>query len=352
MNINKIKIKNTVFKTTANPWKAKVQEYVVNDSIALQKDVSIESLIGALNSSKDVYAKETSVPNVYSFNFKRDVFYSGKWTEISKVARGLFINTKAEEIVARGYEKFFNFKEREFNTIEWLRENLKFPVTAYEKYNGFLGLLGYDIGCDSLVFCSKSSTSSDFAAWFKEIFNTKFSGDEIGLKEFLKNEKLCFVFEVIDVVNDPHIIEYPNNRLVLLGAIKRKAQFEQASYEELKTIADRFGFEVKAIAKVFNDFDSFEKFINFEKDNMEYKHEGYVIEDSSGYMFKLKGKYYSFWKSLRSVKDKLARGNQITVGWAQDPLTTEIIGWMRNQPREALAGSIIDVRNAFEAEKK
>lgn len=345
MNIKFYSIKNDIFKTSSNPWK--VRHNVISNVVGSDFN-SVETIVSEMkNRKKEIHIKETSIPNVFSFNFSRNVFYSGKWSELSKIARGLFINTATNEIVARGYDKFFNFEEGEFNTLNWLEQNIKFPVIAYEKYNGFLGMLGYDSASDSLVFCSKSSTSSDFAGWFKEIFNTYWAGDENDLKKTLKEENLCLIFEVIDPENDPHIVEYNEKQIVLIGAVKRTVKFTPLSYNEQCILANKFHFIIKKLAYTFNDFESLKKFILEEQKSNEER-EGFVFEDANNYMFKLKNKFYKFWKQLRSVKDRLAKGHNIPLGWCQDALGTEFIGWCKNQSRDYLSSSnIIELRKKF-----
>lgn len=338
--------KNDVFRSTVNPWKN--QYNVVSQSANATNDSSVASIVEEMRKMpKEIYIKNTSIPNVFSFNFSRDVFFKGKWSELSKIARGLFINTTTNEIVARGYDKFFNFEEGQFNTLSWLEENLKFPVYAYEKYNGFLGMLGYDSMTDSLAFCSKSSTSSDFSTWFKEIFNEYWNGNIEDLKRFIKNENLCLIFEVIDPKNDPHIIKYYKRKIVLIGVVKRTVKFTPLSYEEQSAIAANFNFEIKQRIAEFNDFQTLKDFILAEtKSNNE--HEGYVFEDNAAYMFKLKNHFYKFWKNLRSVKDRIAKGYNIPLGWCQDALATEFIGWCYKQDRSFLSeNSIIDLREKF-----
>ena len=108
--------KNDVFKTSINPWKAKLSENIQN--VSGIDSASVEHIISEMKKyPKEIIIRETSIPNVCSFNFSRDIFFKGKWNNLSKIARGLFINTASNEIVARGYDKFFNLEERQFNTL-------------------------------------------------------------------------------------------------------------------------------------------------------------------------------------------------------------------------------------------
>ena len=338
--------KNDVFKTSINPWKARISSNMQN--VNAIDSASVEHIISEMKKhSKEIRMKETSIPNVYSFNFSRDVFFKGKWNELSKIARGLFINTTSNEIVARGYDKFFNFEEGQFNTLNWLEENVKYPIYAYEKYNGFLGMLGYDSMSDSLVFCSKSSTSSDFSTWFKEIFISYWTGDENELKTFLKNENLCLIFEVIDPINDPHIVKYDKKEIVMIGAVKRVVSFTPLSYTEQCSIATKFNFKIKKQVAKIDDFKTLKEFL-INESNSNIEHEGFVFEDANNYMFKLKNHFYKFWKNLRSVKDRIAKGHNVPLGWCKDPLGTEFIGWCKKQDRNYLSeSSIIKLRENF-----
>ena len=85
---------------------------------------------------------ENNKDKIFTINFKNSIFRDGTWDSFSIHARGLFVQEKPQEkIIARGYHKFFNLNEREETTLQNLKKNLKFPVYAIEKHNGFLGLL-------------------------------------------------------------------------------------------------------------------------------------------------------------------------------------------------------------------
>ena len=58
--------------------------------------------------------------------------------------------------------------------------------------------------------------------------------------------------------------------------------------------------------------------------------EGFVIEDSIGYMTKLKLHYYKFWKRLRSVAQSVLKyGNYKYTGSLLTPLENEFFGWCK-----------------------
>ena len=97
--------------------------------------------------------------DISSFNFTRDAFYKKEWNEQTTKARGLFVDTRTNEIVVRGYEKWFRVNEVEETKIMNLKDTLKFSVTAYVKENGFLGLISYNKDTDDLMFATKKISS-------------------------------------------------------------------------------------------------------------------------------------------------------------------------------------------------
>lgn len=343
---------NEKCKGRINPWK---QNKLEIDNIALKmKNTATltkdEEFVMKLRKSSDIVEK-TLANGISSFNFKRDVFFSDKWNNLNKIARGLFINSDCK-IVARSYEKFFNFNEGDKNTLEFLEKNLKFPVSLYMKYNGFLGILSYDKNIDNLHFFSKSTDESDFAKYFKEIAIAQFkrAGTLDEITEYLKNNDVTMVFEVIDPENDPHIIEYENKRVWLLDIIDNRIEFNKKPYYELCEIAKKFNMSVKK--KEFNIFTFNDLKYNltqsFPAIDSESNFEGFVLEDANGYMFKYKMPFYNFWKKMRGVKHQIQNGKPYGIHKLNEK-GIEVAKFMESNftSNELINMSIIDVRNAF-----
>lgn len=72
--------------------------------------------------------------------------------------------------MARSYPKFFNVNERAETRFNMLQYKLKFPVTAYVKENGFLGMVSYNPDTDDFFIASKSTPESEYAGWVREMF--------------------------------------------------------------------------------------------------------------------------------------------------------------------------------------
>ena len=333
-----IEIQNKVFKTV---------EYKQDEPIQLQ---GID-VINELRNNK--YIKESKFDNISSFNFTQEAFRKGVWDEQTIRARGLFFNTNNGDIVIRSYNKFFNINEKEITKIGNLKRNLQYPVTAYVKYNGYLGLIGYDLESDELIISSKSNMNSQFSRWFEEILYNKLNSDKIEcMKNYIKNNNCTLVWEVISPKHDPHMIEYSGDNIVLLNIVYNTLDFKQAKYEDIVFLAKELKVDYKQIASVFNSWQEFKTWYDevIEEDykyNGEYI-EGFVIEDRQGFMTKIKLNYYSFWKFMRNVvKEVYKKGYTTKTSALNTPLANQFYGWLRNQNRELLRKDIITLRNMF-----
>lgn len=257
--------------------------------------------------------KEKEFGHVSSFNFTRKAFWSKSFeNELVSTSRGLFVNNKTGEIIARGYDKFFNIDERgvQISKMDNIEEHTKAPYHCFEKENGYLGIMGYDSETDSLFTASKSTPEGEFAVWFREILNETVGENRLlSIKMDLKKLNACAVFEVNDPINDPHIVEYDKKHVVLLDVIKRDYEFTKMDYEHLKKIGEKWGVAVKNKGPVFPNFEAFKGFYNAVTSEDPFttkkKLEGYVVEDKNGNMNKIKLPFYNFWKEMRGLKDKV-----------------------------------------------
>jgi len=294
-----IEIKNDVFK---EPEEIATQT-VMNTS-------SISDVVLALRANKHVNEKQFG--NISSFNFTRDAFYDKVWDEQTVKARGLYIDTSRMKVAARAYDKFFNINERPETKFDMLKYSLKFPVTCYVKENGFLGIVSYDADNDDLFITTKSNPTGSYAELFKQMLFSKMSeSSRDRMKEICKDKDVSFVFECVDMENDPHVIEYPESDLFLLSIVKNQMEFEQTSYENLLNIGSELNVKTKEKAFELASWSEFVDWYNeVTTEGYEYNGriiEGFVIEDIEGKMVKIKLHYYNFWKFMRGIAHEVLR---------------------------------------------
>ena len=351
-------IKNNVFRQ---------KEEKVVYSTCLEEVLTNEDIVNGLRNSR--YVKEKKMGDISSFNFTRDAFYKKEWNEQTTKARGLFVDTRTNEIVARGYEKWFRVNEVEETKTMNLKDTLKFPVTAYVKENGFLGLISYNKDTDDLMFATKSVV--DFAAQegdlvnvFKDLyFELTTEQQREYLTYYLRLNNVTIVCECIHQQKDPHIIEYESNRIYLLDIIENTFDGKKLTYDKLKTAANLFGLTCKE--KAFT-FDSWKDFYGWylEVTDEEYKYngryiEGFVVEDSVGFMFKLKLAYYNLWKMLRGITHGVLKKGYIDkTSGLYNATSNYYYGWLRehrnnyiqkDENGKVVVGdiNIIDLRKQF-----
>lgn len=300
---------------------------------------TIEETIAYLRNNRFVAEKDLG-NGISSFNFTREAFYKANWTKQTILARGLFIDTVNNKIIARSYEKFFKINEVPQTDLAVLRDKLKFPVTAYVKENGFLAIVAYDYNHDDLFIASKSTTKGDYVEYIKE----QLKPYRENLLNYLhgsytNGEPISLVFECEDIEHDPHIIEYSENHLVLLDAIKNTIEYNALDYKTLCNIAKEVGCQVKE--KAF-ELKTWEDFRNLYSDVQDYEYEyngrkieGFVFTDASGFMVKCKTNWYNTWKQLRSVADATLRtGNYHRTGSLLTPLSNKFYGFCKKLFKE------------------
>ena len=345
--IHTIEVQNEVFKTPEMQ-----REQTVTSS-------SVADTIIALRSNR--YIQEKKFGNISSFNFTNKAFYDKVWDEQTTKARGLYLDTIKGKVAARAYDKFFNINERPETKFDMLQYKLQFPVTAYVKENGFLGIVSYNEYEDDLFIASKSTIDSQFAQWFKDMLYEKVSSENlIKMKEFIKENNVSFVFECVDMKNDPHIIEYPESELFLLDIVRNDMEFSKYEYDQMVDIANQFGLTHKEKAFEIATWQEFyDWYYDILEEDYEYngrKIEGFVIEDSVGYMTKLKLAYYNFWKFMRSISHEAIRNGYIRKTSAlTTPTANEFYAWVRKlhdvEDKDSIPKDICTLRRLFYKDK-
>lgn len=291
--------------------------------------------------------KERSFGRVSSFNFTKKAFFDSKWNELTTRARGLFIDTENGKIVARGYDKFFNLDENQNNKRNVLKKKLAFPVHAYRKENGFLGLIYWEEEYHRIRFATKSSLDGPYVQMLEDAFwnEIKYPIEVINV---LRETKGTILVEVIDPVHDPHIIEYDRQRIIVLDIVKNAWDADRIPYDGLLAYCHRMGLTCKQLCETYETWVDLEAAMDswlteeFREDGEPI--EGYVVVDRNGFMFKVKTGYYTKWKKRRWKAGKIMAGEEL-----EDD--DEFLKWVYEKTKDGfLKGneSLIYLRNQYE----
>lgn len=282
--------------------------------------------------------------DIVSLNFTKSAFNDKEWNNFTCRARGLFINNKTNDIIARGYNKFFNINEMPETNVSVLKSSLDYPVNVYEKYNGFLALISYHE--DGLFFCSKTSANSGkYVDYIKEVFFSLKNSTKKKVEEYLRNNPVTMIFECINLKDNSHPIIQDRNRLVLLDIVSNEyLDYKAKDYEEVKDIAEDFGLEYKKLVATCNSFDEVDKFLSYDEENLE----GFVLADRKNFMFKYKTPTYKYWKWQRGLLETLQNGRQVKFSFSSTK-DVNVYGIMRQlQKEDDFANvTISDVRKIY-----
>lgn len=231
--------------------------------------------------------------NISSFNFTRKAFYDNHWDNMTIKARGLFIDTNHNKIIARGFNKFFTLEEHKRLHIPY---NLTFPLEVSSKANGYLGIFSttYD---GKPFFASKSTNEGWYAEEFERILRDKVANRLDLLTKYAYENNVTFLFEVLSI-NDKHIINFNENNIILLDVVKNNIDFKYYDYNTIETLAYRFGFDVRDKPVIIFNEQELKKYMA-EMDRIVT--EGFVARDANSFMFKYKAYYYRYWKNIRGV---------------------------------------------------
>ena len=345
--IKKTGIKNSVYnKGLKLPMSGAVEKVEFNTA---------NELINEMIRHQFITVKECE-HNLISLNFNREAFNKKKWNDLTIKARGLFVDKESGEVKIRSYNKFFNFGERHVN-LGYLKKYATYPIRAFKKYNGFLGLAS--VVNNEIVLTSKSVTSGKYKDIFQDIWDKVESEVRELLKQTMIENNCTAVFEVVSPEYDPHIIKYDKEHLYLLDFIENKLDLDthNIDLEFSENLMKKVEFSSDLLTKKeeLTRLENYDELYNFlaEKEKSLEEFEGYVLCDNSGFMFKFKLPYYNLWKTRRAwlerYRSALVKGKKVEVTEKDEHRHFKkfLLKLGKDKLQEL---SIIDVRELYEKE--
>ena len=204
------------------------------------------------------------------WNYAEEVQYSGRWDEVTLMARGL-VTDDFGTVVARPFKKFFNMEEGKHT-----------PTTDFEVYSKMDGSLGilFNYNGEWIMATRGSFTSEQSLKGFEML--QKYDYNKL-------DKKHTYLFEIIYQENRI-VCQYDFEDLVLLGMINTKTGYEVDLYGEsgdirFKNMISNIGFMVVKKYDGISDYTTLKQMI---KDN----EEGFVVKFSNGDRMKIKGEEY------------------------------------------------------------
>lgn len=219
-----------------------------------------------------------------TFKYHRKVMYDYLWKKYPELleCRGHTYDVETGELVLAAPTKTFNYLE----DGHWSDVPMDTKITAYKKYNGFMGTVSVHDGEYVLGTTGTVNGTHEFGQMFRQKFNEAVTM-LASHSSFNTNRKITWLYEVIHE-NDPHIV-YEKPGLVYLGnRVNSTGKFYPAVSERDENDTWYPNMTLGQMLEIVK----------------EVKHEGFMLYDQNGNVCKLKSPYYVGKKKLMRSKDK------------------------------------------------
>ncbi len=262
------------------------------------------------------------------FNYTAQAQYEARWNYLERVSRGLILNARTGEVVARPFDKFFNWGEGERTTAA--------PVSVVtEKLDGSLGILYRENGGYRLA--TRGSFESEQAIW-----GTEFLQQNHDLSGFLNDVTL--LFEIIYPENRV-VVDYEGREDLVLLAVRNRFTGRYYPWATVQNIAHTFGFGLPQVSQ----FTAPEQLISA-SETLTSNSEGWVVEFSDGQRFKFKGEEYRKLHKLisgLSFKNTLAAIVDGTLDELREIVPDEFLGEVNEWVAE-IQNTVVETKEQVE----
>lgn len=213
------------------------------------------------------------------FDYTAKAQYAARWNFFERISRGLIVNSISGEIVARPFDKFFNWFEGGRKAGRFLLGK-QHIVSITEKIDGSLAIL-YRVGKPKVY---RNATRGDFhsaqAEWATDFLNAHH--DLSGLPD-----ELTLLFEIVYPENRIVVDYGAREELVLLAARNRLTGAYLPFFRDVYELAQRYNFSLPQVYSFNNVTEILDRTGILPPDA-----EGYVVEFSDGERYKFKGDRY------------------------------------------------------------
>lgn len=211
--------------------------------------------------------------DVVILNYTEKAVYEKRWNEVTLNCRGLIVNEKTGEVLAKPFPKFFNIGENED-----YEKDIDFNQTPEftTKMDGSLGI-SYILN-GRVCWSTRGSFESEQAAVANEIWNKKYSEVKIPVG-------VTLMVEIIDP-RTRIVVDYNGQSdLVLIGATDIQSE-KDFDYDQLYKLSKQIGLPVTERQKL-----TVELAVKL-KEEISHNEEGWVLRWPNGKRLKVKGNNY------------------------------------------------------------
>jgi RNA ligase len=244
------------------------------------------------------------------YNYTNKAQYENVWNDATTKCRGLIWDVSSGEVVARPFEKFFNWGQVDRDMLP------SGPIRVQDKMDGSLGILYREPSTGELAIATRGSFTSDQALHATHVLRTKYAG-------FVPLEGCTYLFEIVYPANRIVVDYGDTDDLVLLDVLENKNGL---------SILNPLGrwFWPGPVVEEF-EFDSITDVLSTEP---RPGAEGFVVTYPNGFRVKIKqDEYVRLHRLLTGVSNKsiweiLSTGGDINE--IIDRVPDEYYHWVRN----------------------
>lgn len=240
-------------------------------------------------------------PNLVLYTYTQRAVFDRLWDPIVEAARGLILHHGRGAVVAYPFPKFFNYGERSAALPDE-------PFVAYEKLDGSLGIVFFDVDAGRWRVATKGSFVAEQSAWAEAWLATR------DLRCLVPGH--TYLVEIIYAENRV-VVAYDFAGLVLLGGYDGAGR--ELGDDVVRDIAARLSTRV-AHAHAFGSVDD----VKAAAAVCDRDAEGFVVRFASGYRVKIKGSEYLRIHRLISRVTPLALWESLEEGTDLDVVRREI----------------------------
>lgn len=209
--------------------------------------------------------------NLWLFTYTAEAAFQKRWNFVERVSRGLIVDVVSKQVIARPFDKFFNFGENGLKMTGFIS-------TISEKLDGSLGIAYFYDG--QWFVATRGSFDSDQAKWATEFFRNNWSN-----YSFPTN--YTFLFEIIYPENRV-VLNYNFENLILLAMRETETGEFMPRFPDLEQIAHYYGMTLPC---VYN-FGNIEDVLKICGNKHQINFEGFVVTTSTGELWKFKSDWY------------------------------------------------------------
>lgn len=280
------------------------------------------------------------------FNYTARATFENRWNAFEQMSRGLIVSKDGSKVIARPFDKFWNWGERGRQTGAPL-------LYAMEKMDGSMGAVFWNPVNSRWQVSTRGSVDSEQAQWAtRQLKNYDLSMLDRGLVS-----PKTLIVEIVYPENRI-VVDYQGKSGLFLLAVRDNDSGKYVDHDVLMNVAREAGFPVPTMYRP-KDADALVSSL----DSLSVNEEGFVAVFADGHRFKFKGgEYLKAHKVLsginysRTVQYVIDDDIEALLEIVPDEWLDEVKGWLAEiheeiKSMEDLVESLVDEGEDMEAKE-